>query len=536
MSTLRWMGWLWVIGVTSVACHRTPALHPDEPTLSGQTGMGATCSVAKDPLNPLIVEWPGTNRTELESVTQQGPAVVSYVGCVMKVLPACQASGAGSYEMVSTSPTREKLDIADESELKARLPLGVGSLRGELKQNTALQLDYVSVGQKVLKKAPVTLTGQCEGATHYVRSITVGAYSLNTVATSSAGAGAGVGQADVGIDVKKNLGRVRGSGDVESCARGAKDGCLAPLQLGLAPITTAGGKVASAGFGAGLGAITVVPELGQLRELPSGSGGLADADVALLKLLQTAKRTDRSTEPALKKARAWEALASAPGKNPYREAAEQRRDQWNAVDEAERRLAEQVSKMCDRYLVDGAKLKELQALDDDVVSKSQKQAYAREYEQVYSSWKSYLPKCSSLASSREPMPPAPSSTRGMATVATGSPAPAPPAPPPLATAAAQPASSDLTGITIRLIYPPRRAADARRAAARLQAHGAKTDLVEVTDSGNDGFVGKAFVMTKYTSQFAIVAAALKDIEPLSGTFGDTYAFNDGQQMNVWIAK
>ena len=39
------------------------------PTVEGAEEQQATCKVAKDPLNPLIVEWPGTSKVDLDSAS-----------------------------------------------------------------------------------------------------------------------------------------------------------------------------------------------------------------------------------------------------------------------------------------------------------------------------------------------------------------------------------------------------------------------------------------------------------------------------------
>jgi hypothetical protein len=366
---------LLALGVTD--CYKPEALKAKDPTVGEHDPQSTTCSVAKDPLNPLIVEWPGANRSQLEATAARGPVVVSYVGCVMKVLPDCTAGGGSGYELTRTTPARETLAIADESELKARLPLGVANLGGELKQGKALELSYVSVGQRQARTAPTTLGGQCAGATHYVRSLTVGAYELATTSTFAASGGVELGGTGASGSGKDSRQRLRGAGDVSRCSSTVlKDeevstNCGAILQLGLVPIDAADGKVAAAGFGDGLGTVAVIPKVGELREIQV-AGGLAAADPDLLELVQTAKRADKNTgASAGQRASAWEGLAQYRGKNPYKVSAEQRRDQWRAVQEAERKRAEQVARMCVQHAADTVKLERLLKLDDDVVSARQ---------------------------------------------------------------------------------------------------------------------------------------------------------------------
>src|SRR5688572_10074273 len=168
----------------------------ETPTVAGADDQQATCKVAKDPLNPLIVEWPGTSKVELDSVSKRGVVVVSYVGCTLKVLASCGAGG--DYAFTSVTPARDKLQMADQNELYARLPLGAASLKGELSMGSSLELDYIAVGQRITEKPPKSMTGDCEGATHYIRTITVGAYSLDAKAKGKVGASVEVGSAGGG--------------------------------------------------------------------------------------------------------------------------------------------------------------------------------------------------------------------------------------------------------------------------------------------------------------------------------------------------
>src|SRR5512139_2325209 len=138
----------------------------ETPTVEAAEEQQATCKVAKDPLNPLIVEWPGTSKVDLDSASRRGVVIVSYAGCTLKVLTACTAiPGKGEevakYDLTSDTPARDKLQIADQSELYARLPLGAASLKADLSLGSSLELDYIAVGQRVAAKAPERLDGEC---------------------------------------------------------------------------------------------------------------------------------------------------------------------------------------------------------------------------------------------------------------------------------------------------------------------------------------------------------------------------------------
>jgi len=343
-------------------------------------------------MNPMIVEWPAMSRSDLDTSSRRGIVIVSYAGCVMKVLTNCTAEG--SYELTESTPVGDTLTIEDESKLYAELPLGVASLKGELAQGKKLELSYVAVGQRASAKPPAALSGDCRGATHWVKNMTVGAYALDTMASTKVGAGAqAMGVGTGGEDAAKRA-RKSGAGDVEGCRSGSAKGesCNAILKLGLAELAPAG--AATAGFGAGLGPVSSVPVIQPLQEFAGPAGGLSDVDLALLQLLQAAKRADKDGSLAAeKKAAAWEALAGYSGKNPYKASADERKAAWLRVAEAEAKRREQVAKVCAEHQKDKAKLDQLLAMDNDVVPAQQKDAYKKEFARAYDPWKQDIEGC-----------------------------------------------------------------------------------------------------------------------------------------------
>jgi hypothetical protein len=354
----------------------TPVLTP--PTLDGVDSQQASCQVAKDPLNPLVVEWPGTSKVELDATSSRGVVIVSYAGCTLKVLSNCSIPGV--YELQRVTPARERLDISTVNDLYARLPLGAASLKAQLGTETSLRLDYVAVGQRVLTKPPERLAEACDGATHYVRAITVGAYSLDSLAKGAAGLeGGGLVGPALGASRAEGVQQIRGQGKLETCLESAEGhDCSAPIQISLAPLPpVARSSSGAAGFGLGLDALPAVGEVdGSVRDL---QGSFATANVELLTLFQKAKKADtnRSVQIA-DRARIWEWLASkASGKDEALAAtARKRAKEWDT-------LGERLFALGTRYEKDKVKLEELLALDDEVVTPDRKRAFVEEFDAVY---------------------------------------------------------------------------------------------------------------------------------------------------------
>ncbi len=367
------------------------------PTVEDADDQTATCKVARDPLNPLIVEWPAAAKVDLETASRRGLVAVSYSGCVMKVLSACELKG--DYNFEETTPARDRMEISDNNELYAKLPLGAASLKGELSAGASLELDYVAVGQRVALDEPKTRKGDCEGATHYVRSITVGAFKLDARAKGKAGASVEVGSAGGGIGREESSKKLRAQGDVEICLKKPSGSeCGAILQLGLAPLAiNKAGQVVGAGFGKGLAPIAVLPEIQDMGEVTLQGTTLADADEKFLRLVQLAKRADKQANiPARTKADAWDAVAvykpsgGAKFQHPLQEVATERADTYRERAVQEEKQQEALDKLKTRYLEDKSKLDKLLALDDDVASKDEKLAWKAEFEQVYGTRKEEL--------------------------------------------------------------------------------------------------------------------------------------------------
>jgi hypothetical protein len=154
-----------------------------------------------------------------------------------------------------------------------------------------------------------------------------------------------------------------------------------------------------AGFGEGLGTLSEIPTVRTLPEGLTGAGSLRDADVDLLKALESAKRAEKDGAVAANdKAGAWAAFARVAQErgSVLQQQAEARRDQWLAVARAEERRDQQLRAVCKQHREDARKLRQLTELDEDVVSTKLKVAYQSEFEQTYAAWYAELSRCERL--------------------------------------------------------------------------------------------------------------------------------------------
>lgn len=199
----------------------------------------ARCKVSASHERPLVTEWPASEKANLESQLQRGGVVVSYSGCKMRVLSQCVAQG--SYRWTRTTPATDYIEIKNEDELYAKLPLGAASLSGELESAGQLSMETTVAGQHRLDLGGATprLVGTCEGATHVLDGLAVGAFDLRTGGSSKASVAAEVTIGSAGASRATEAQRIRQAGNAETCANATVEApdpsCASPIQMFLIP-------------------------------------------------------------------------------------------------------------------------------------------------------------------------------------------------------------------------------------------------------------------------------------------------------------
>jgi len=198
-------------------------------------------------LNPLVVDWPAPKRAHLEAAAKRGTIVVRYSGCDFDVLAGCRVPDS-TYEYTPLTRKTEQISITDEKLLYARLPFGAASLEGNLQGSGKLDINMTIVGQfdsDLYEAFGTTLEGDCTGATHIVRSLTVGAFEIKTSGSKTTGGGASAVTATAGVNESRTSGRnvLTADGDPSACATphhsalSPPSNCGAPVQVVLAAIS-----------------------------------------------------------------------------------------------------------------------------------------------------------------------------------------------------------------------------------------------------------------------------------------------------------
>ncbi len=168
-----------------------------------------------------------------------GVAVVSYSCKGIKLLKACHVEGAYGY--LGMTKREQVVRLEDADELRANLPLSglkiAGEIGGEMSRGATIDIALITVGKRrTTWQGPTRddLKGDCDGATHFVRGASVGAFAVQTGTRAEAktsvqifGAGAGGGSSSA-KDVNDK------EGDPDACGAASPDSATAPPQCGAA--------------------------------------------------------------------------------------------------------------------------------------------------------------------------------------------------------------------------------------------------------------------------------------------------------------
>jgi hypothetical protein len=191
--------------------------------------------------NPLVTEWPAAEKANLEGLSRSGAVAVEYSGCSMRILPACRPGGA--YRWQRTTVTSDMVDIQNEDDLYAKLPLGAVSLEGELARSGRIAVQTTVSGQLRLENlsvADVPERGECGEATHIIGALSIGSFKMRSGGAVRATGGVGVGTLGGGASTQSQEVLLRAAGDPASCTLSTDEvphhDCASPIQLFLLPL------------------------------------------------------------------------------------------------------------------------------------------------------------------------------------------------------------------------------------------------------------------------------------------------------------
>src|SRR6478735_5171274 len=126
-QTLARSGWLLAPGLFVAACGTAQPPRAQAPSAPDEA---SRCSLAARNESPLVTEWSSAEKANLQARLRSGALAVEFTGCSMRPILGC--SLRGSYRWQRTTLASESIEIHNQDELFAKLPLGAIALEGEL--------------------------------------------------------------------------------------------------------------------------------------------------------------------------------------------------------------------------------------------------------------------------------------------------------------------------------------------------------------------------------------------------------------------
>jgi TPR repeat protein len=211
--------------------------------------------VTDGPTTPLIVDWQPEQRTDLETAIRQGVVVVRLDKKGLRILNGCTLHGDYGYLGVATK--KEIIRLKTAQQVAANLPLTGGALGielgGELSRGATLDIRLSIVGKHTTAWNEVTtsdLAGgkACQRATHFIRGLTVGAFTMKMNPEEKAKGSAKVLGQGGSTDHGKSSEVDSSDGKIEDCEKADPDEpkppgqCRALVRIQLEPIAGGTGK------------------------------------------------------------------------------------------------------------------------------------------------------------------------------------------------------------------------------------------------------------------------------------------------------
>ncbi len=207
-------------------------------------GPPPTCTGTPKSAKPLIIDLEPDARVDLEAAMKKGVVIVAYDCVALRVLSTCKLK-EGAYDYAGVSRKEQVVQMKGIDELKVNLPLSAGKFGSDVQSGRSIDLGLVYVGRRTTVVGNVQrdeLQGTCEGATHYLQSASVGAFSMATGSGGKVAAVAELFSASGSAKSEASRNASTSDGSLEACRTSNPDAdapppeCRAPLRVELTPI------------------------------------------------------------------------------------------------------------------------------------------------------------------------------------------------------------------------------------------------------------------------------------------------------------
>lgn len=214
--------------------------------LMDQTFAGQNACNPDDHTRPFIIEWDATDMSSFESLAASDIVMVKYEGCSLRILDECRNDSVrgsqGAYKPPEwTSGSLETIDIHNEGELYAKLPLGSATLGGRGSGGESFHMEYFVAGttyatRDAVYEADLDGVYGCEEATHFVYAYNLGAFALGSYNETNAEVGASMYGFGGGGSRSSGSAAEKKGGELSACrADDATEvaSCKTPIRLNL---------------------------------------------------------------------------------------------------------------------------------------------------------------------------------------------------------------------------------------------------------------------------------------------------------------
>ena len=231
---------------------------------SGQSRMmdktfaGANVCNPKNHARPFVIEWDATDMSSFEARASKDVVVVQYEGCELRVLEGCRPSTPGNFGTYRspdwTAGSLESIDVSNQGELYAKLPLGVASLGGRVEAGEQFKMEYyvsgtTSATREELTRAEIANVAACKGATHFVYGYNLGAFALGSKSEIKGEVGGSAWGFGAGGSTRNSAKADKKGGDLSVCKGESMrevSGCKTPVRLTLRELSDAQDPAAAA--------------------------------------------------------------------------------------------------------------------------------------------------------------------------------------------------------------------------------------------------------------------------------------------------
>ncbi len=226
-----------------------PARPSGQSSLMDKTFAGQNKCNPKSHERPFIIEWDATDMSSFEARASKDVVFVRYEGCDLKVVEGCRpdVNGLlGSYRPVDwTAGSLESIDIANQGDLYAKLPLGAATLGGRVEAGEQFKMEYyvggtVSATREEVMRGELAKIPACKNVTHFVYGYNLGAFALGSKSEIKGEVGGSAWGFGAGGSAKRSAKADKKGGDLALCKSDAAreiQGCKAPIRVTLREIS-----------------------------------------------------------------------------------------------------------------------------------------------------------------------------------------------------------------------------------------------------------------------------------------------------------